>query len=166
MRFSRAYSLLSSQLAEDVARRITSNFFQGHNLVVSAIAYENRRLGLSVVDMDATMRRQYTHINSQAPGDFLVRTTDLQITDRAQGHNTSRKQFVLDVKTVAMVDSNGAWRERWNAQAHQFDNPGMIVAEQAKYRKHENQYAHVGYSFVAFVSSCYGALGPSAIRYL
>jgi len=104
--------------------------------VVSALAYENRRLGLSVVDMDATMRRQCTHINSQARGDLLVRTTDLEITDRAQRHHTSRKQFVIDVKTVSMVDGNGAWQERWNAQANKYDNPGMNAAEQAKYRKH------------------------------
>ena len=134
--------------------------------MVSALAYENRRLGLSVVDMDATMRRQCTHINSQTRGDLLVRTTDLAITDRAARHHASRKQFVIDVKTVSMVDSNGAWQERWNAHANKYDNPGMNAAEEAKYRKHELQYAHVGYSFLAFVSSCFGALGPSAIRYL
>ena len=42
----------------------------------------------------------------------------------------------------------------------------MNAAEEAKYRKHELPYAQVGYSFLAFVSSCFGALGPSAIRYL
>ncbi len=68
--------------------------------MVSALAYENRRLGLSVIDKDATVRRQCT----QARGDLLVRTTDLEITDRAQRHHTSRKQFVIDVKTVSMVD--------------------------------------------------------------
>ncbi len=117
--------------------------------MVSALANasENRRLGLSVVDMDATMRRQCTHINSQTRGDFLVRTTDLAITDRAARHHTSRKQFVIDVKTVSMVDSNGAWQERWNAQANKYDNPGMNAAEEAKYWKHELPYAHVGYSF-------------------
>ncbi len=34
--------------------------------------------------------------------------------------------------------------------------------------KHEIAYAsaHTGYSFAAFICSCFGALGPSAIRYL
>ena len=139
---------------------------QGHNLVVSALASENRRLGLSVVDIDAAMRRQCTHLTSQARGDILVRTTDLEITDRAQSHGSSRRQFVIDVKTVAMVDGNGVWGERWNSATNQHDNPGMLVAEQTKYRKHEVQYAQTGYSFVAFVCSSFGALGPSAIRYL
>ena len=65
-----------------------------------------------------------------------------------------------------MVDGNGNWGEKWNANTNQFDNPGMLDAEQTKYRKHEAQYAHTGYSFVAFVCSSFGALGPSAIRYL
>ena len=139
---------------------------QGHNLVVAALAFENRRLALSVVDVDAAMRRQCTHVNSQARGDILVRASDVEITDRVQGQGCSRKQFVLDVKTVAMVDGNGNWGEKWNANTNQFDNPGMVDAEQTKYRKHEAQYAHTGYSFVAFVCSSFGALGPSAIRYL
>ena len=134
--------------------------------MVSALAYENRRLGLSVVDIDAAMRRQCTHLSSQARGDILICTTDLEITDRAQGHCSSRKQFVIDVKTVVMVDGTGVWGERWNSAANQYDNPGMLAAEQTKYRKHEAQYAQTGYSFVAFVCSCFGALGPSAIRYL
>ena len=112
------------------------------------------------------MRRQCTHVNSQARGDILVRTTDLEITDRAQGQECSRKQFVIDVKTVAIVDSNGDWGERWNSRTNQHDNPGMIAAEQTKYRKHEAQYSHTGYSFVVFVCSCFGALGPSALQYL
>ncbi len=37
---------------------------QGHNLVVSALASENRRLGPSVVDIDAAMRRQCTHVTN------------------------------------------------------------------------------------------------------
>ena len=67
---------------------------------------------------------------------------------------------------VAMVDGNWVWGERWKSVANQYDNPGMLVAEQTKYRKHEAQYAQTGYSFVAFVCSSFGALGPSAIRYL
>ena len=139
---------------------------QGHNLVVAALAYENRRLGLAVVDLDAAMRRQCTHLTSQARGDILVRTNEVEITDRAQGHGTARKNFVIDVKTVAMVDGNGVWDERWNTATSQHDNPGLLTAEQTKYRKHEAQYAQTGHSFVAFVCSCFGALGPSAIRYL
>jgi hypothetical protein len=109
--------------------------------VVSALTSENRRFGLSVVDIDAAMRRQCTHLSSQALEDIVFCTTDLEITDRAQGQGSSRKQFVIDVKTVAMVDGNGVWGERCNSTANQHDNPGMLAAEQTKYRKHETQYA-------------------------
>ena len=54
--------------------------------MVSALAFEYRRLGLYVVDIDAAMRRQWTHLNAQARGGVLARTTDLGIiTDCVQG---------------------------------------------------------------------------------
>ncbi len=72
---------------------------------------ENRRVGLSVVDIDADMLRQCTHYNTKALGDILVRTTDLEITDPSQGCCCSRKQFAIDVKNVALIDSNGTLGE-------------------------------------------------------
>ncbi len=132
----------------------------------SALGFENRRLGLSVVDIDAAMRKTCTQPNSLARGDILVRFNDLEIKVCAAGHGYARKEFVIDVKTVAVVDSNGHWGERWNARKGQHDNPGMLAAEQTKYRKHELAYSHTGYSLVVFICSCFGALGPSAIRYL
>ena len=116
---------------------------------MAALGFENRQLGLSVVDIDAAMHRQCTHHNSQARGDILVRTTELEITDKAQGHYSARKQFLIDVKMVAMVDSAGALRDGWNATMNQHDNPGLVNAEQTKYWKHEMAYAHKGCSFVA-----------------
>jgi hypothetical protein len=71
---------------------------------------------------------------------FFVVTTDLEITDKAQGHCCSRKQFVIDVKTVALVDSTGAWVDLWNATTNQHDNPGLVNAEQTN----ELAYAHTG----------------------
>ena len=137
---------------------------RGHNLVVEAVAFETRRLGLSVVDRDATMRRQFSHLRSQARGDLFVQAADVDITDRV--NHCPRKAFVIDVKTVAMVDSSGSWDERWNAQTAAFDNPGLAAAEAQKYRKHEAAYVNIGYSFVAFVCSCFAAFGPSALRYM
>jgi hypothetical protein len=46
-----------------------------------------------------------------------------------------------------------------------YNNPGMLIAEQTEYWKHEIAYAHAGCSFVVFTCSCFGALGPYAIRY-
>ena len=65
-----------------------------------------------------------------------------------------------------MVGCNGLWGERWNVNTDQHDNPGLVIAEQTKYQKHETAYAHTGYNFVAFICSCFGALGPSALGYL
>jgi hypothetical protein len=96
-----------------------------HNLVVSALASENRRSSLSVVDIDAVMRRQCTHVTSQAcRGDILVRSVDQEMTDRTQGHCCFRRQFVLDVQTVAMVDGNWVLEERWNSVTNKHENPG------------------------------------------
>ncbi len=61
---------------------------------------------------------------------------------------------------IILFNGNGVW----DSVTNQYDNPGMLVAEQTKYRKHEAQYAQTGYSFVAFVCSGFGVLGPSAIR--
>ncbi len=79
------------------------------------------------MDIDAAMRRQCTHSTSQARGDILVRTTDLEITDRVHSHGSSRLQFVIDVKTVAMVDGHGDRGERWNSNTNQHDDPGMLA---------------------------------------
>ena len=67
-------------------------------MVEAALGFENRSLGLSVVHIDAAMRRQCTHFNSQARGDILVRLKDLEITECALGYGCSRKQFMIDVK--------------------------------------------------------------------
>uniref|UniRef100_A0A7S0MI74 Uncharacterized protein n=1 Tax=Cryptomonas curvata TaxID=233186 RepID=A0A7S0MI74_9CRYP len=83
---------------------------KGHDVVVAAIAFESRRLGHSVVDIDAAMKKKCTHLKSQKRGDMLVRSKDIEITDRAKGHGISRTQFVLDVKIVAMLDGKGVMK--------------------------------------------------------
>jgi hypothetical protein len=67
-----------------------------------------------------------------------------------------------------MVDGDGDWGERWNANSNQFDNLGMLAGEQIKHQKHGTQYACTGYSFVTFVCSfkSFGVLRPTTIRYL
>ena len=94
---------------------------KGHDVVVSAIAFESRRLGHSVVDIDAAMKRKCTHLNSKKRGDMLVRSKDLEITDKAKGHGVARTQFVVDVKIVAMMDGKGFWKETWNPEKSKFD---------------------------------------------
>ncbi len=47
------------------SRQAGRSWAQGHNLwcQVAALGFENRRLGLSVVDIDTAIRRQFTHLN-------------------------------------------------------------------------------------------------------
>ncbi len=85
------------------------------------------------MDVDAAMLLQCTQVNSEAQEDILVRATNVEITDQVQGQGCSRKQFVLDVKTVAMVGGNCNWGKRWNADTNKYVNPGMLDAEQTKY---------------------------------
>ncbi len=82
-----------------------------------------RRLGLSVVDIDAALRRKCTHLKSQARGDIHVCFSDLEIKDCALGNGYDQTQFVIKVQTVAMVDGNGDFGERWNARNQQHANP-------------------------------------------
>jgi hypothetical protein len=115
---------------------------QEHNLIVNALGFENRRLVLSVFDIDAAMLLQCAYHYPQALGDILVCTPGLEITDQVLEHCCSRKQFVIDGKTVPM--------ELWNANINQHDNPRLVIAEQTKHQKHEIACAHTGYRYVAF----------------
>ncbi len=109
--------------------------------MVTAVWFESTRLGLSVVDIDATILRQCTHLNSQAHGDILVRSSDLEIED------CDPTQFVSDVKTVVeMVDSNGDWGGAMDGM-HEINSMkilecwALLAAEQIKYR---NMSLHSG----------------------
>ncbi len=61
--------------------------------MVSALSFENRLLGLSVVDIDAAMHKQCTHYNSLSLGDILVCSTDLEIKDCAARHGYAQNSF-------------------------------------------------------------------------
>ncbi len=79
--------------------------------MVTAVGFESRRLGLSVDDIDSAMRRQCTYLNAQARKDIHVQPcySDMESKNCVLGHGYARKQFVIYVKPVAMVDGNGDW---------------------------------------------------------
>ena len=87
---------------------------KGHDIVVRALAFEIRRLGMGAVDSDFTMKNDYAHPTSQKRGDIAV-TSDghLQITNVVDRHPCS--DFIIDVKVCAMVAGEGVWKARWNA---------------------------------------------------
>ena len=45
---------------------------KGHDIVVKALAFEIRRLGMGAVDSDFTMKNDYAHPTSQKRGDIAV----------------------------------------------------------------------------------------------
>ncbi len=47
-------------------------FKSGHNTVQDQLAYELRRLNLSVVSQDAKLRQQFSHLTSKKRGDLAV----------------------------------------------------------------------------------------------
>jgi hypothetical protein len=99
---------LASQVRGDILARTTdlemTDHAKGHGcfrkqfvidvkglvVLMSALAAPDNRqlgdnLGLLVLDIDTAMQGQCTHLTSKARGDILARTTDLEMTGRANG---------------------------------------------------------------------------------
>ena len=151
--------------------RINCKHFAGkawksaHDTVQEAIAYELRRVSLSVVEQDAQLRRNFSHLTSNKRGDLAVnaQNTDLRLIASGQ---VPRADFILDIKLVAMVNGQGAWTGTFNAQTGQYSNNVLAQAEKTKCNKHEAHYAAIGFGFAPVVGSCFGGLGTSALRLL
>lgn len=133
--------------------------------MVKALAYEVRRLGLGAVDKDSTMKANHSHLNSKKRGDIAISTDgQLEITNIVD--RLPRSELIVDVKMVAVVSSAGDWHARWSPTRTRLLQSAMEQAEQTKFKKHETNYAAISRSFIPFVASCFGALGPTAIRLL
>ena len=109
---------------------------KGHDIVVKALAFEIRRLGMGAVDSDFTMKNDYAHPTSQKRGEIAV-TSDghLQITNAVDRHPSS--DFTFDVKVCAMVTGDRDWKARWNADKNVLEDHTLTQAEDEKFRKHE-----------------------------
>ena len=138
---------------------------KGHDIVVKALAFEIRRLGMGAVDSDFTMKHDYAHPTSQKRGDIAV-TSDghLELTNAVDRY--PRSDFIIDVKVCAMVTADGDWKARWNADKTVLENHTLAKAEDEKFSKHERSYAAVGYAFFPFVLGCFGGIGSQAARFL
>ena len=71
-----------------------------------------------------------------------------------------RSQAIADIKVVSLVNSQGTW----TPAISKIENPGLVQQEQIKNRKHAPFYAPFGFAFFAFVVSCFGSFGPTAVR--
>ncbi len=75
----------------------------------------------------------------------------------------SRSQAIADIKMVSLVNSQGTWAPATSRNRNKLENPGLVQQEHIKNRKHSNFYAPIGFAFVAFVVSCFGSFGPTAV---
>ncbi len=78
---------------------------------------------------------------------------DFTLHDRLQAYQLSGIMLCCRFagEKMKMVKTFLVWEVRGvDGDEH---NPGMLIAEQTKYRKHEIAYAHTGCSFVALICS-------------
>ena len=136
-----------------------------HDLVQLALKKEFQRLGLSVVDNDNEMRRRYAHLSSQKRGDLAI-LSDKNYVIYDQVRRQPKHQAIADIKMVSLVNSQGTWTAATRRNKDKIENPGLVQQEQTKNRKHAAFYSQIGYAFFAFAVSCFGSLGPTAVRCL
>jgi hypothetical protein len=134
-----------------------------HDLVQLALKKEFQRLGLRVVDNDNEMRKQYAHLSSQKRGDLAILSAhNLLVYDSVS--RQPRSQAIADIKVVSLVNSHGTWAPATSRHKNKIENPGLVQQEQIKNSKHADFYAPIGFAFFAFVVSCFGSFGPTAVR--
>ncbi len=92
------------------------------------------------------------------------RTSNYLIYDQVS--RQPRSQAIANIKTVSMVNSQGTWSSATSRHTNKIENPTLVQQEQIKNRKHADFYAPIGFDFFAFVVSCFGSYGPTAVRCL
>jgi hypothetical protein len=112
----------------------------------------------------STMQR-YAHLSSQKRGDLaILSTSNYLIHDQISCQ--PRSQAIADIRMVSLVNSQGTWSPAISRHKNKLENPSLVQQENIKDRKHAAFYAPLGFSFFAFVVSCFGSLGPTAVRCL
>ena len=137
-----------------------------HDLVQLALKKEFQRLNIQVVDNDREMRQRYAHLSSQKRGDLAILSSSSSYLIYDQVSRQPRSEAIADVKMVSLVNSVGTWTQAKSRTKDKIENPGLILQEQIKNRKHADFYAPIGFAFFPFVVSCFGSFGPTAVRCL
>ena len=131
-------------------------FRSAHDVIQNQLARELRRLSLRIRDNDTDMRRRHSHLTTQKRGDIAVIGTPTSPTVYDPVSRLYRSDIIIDVKLVSMVSGLDTVL-----------NPSALIQNEAsKVNKHGPFYAPLGFSFLPFAASCFGGLGPAAIRYL
>ena len=141
-------------------------FRAGHDVIQDAIARELRRLDVKVVDNDQELRKNYSHLTSKKRWDLAVSAPADTLTVYDNVNRLYRSDFILDVKTVSVVNGHGVWTPAFNVDKGKVTNLGLLQQEEVKNRKHGPFYAPIGFAFLPFVTSCFGSFGPTATRFL
>jgi hypothetical protein len=75
-----------------------------------------------------------------------------------------QSQAIADIKVVSLVNTHCTWTPAISRNKNKIENPGLVQQEQIKNCKHAPFYAPIGFAFFAFVVSCFGSFGPTAVR--
>jgi hypothetical protein len=118
-----------------------------------------------VVDNDNEMRKQYAHLSSQKRGDLAILSAPTFLVYDSVSCQP-RSQAIADIKVVSLVNSQSTWTPATSRNKNKIENPGLVQQEQIKNRKHAEFYAPIGFAFFAFVVSCFGSFGPTAVRWI
>ena len=110
-------------------------FRAGHDVIQDAIARELRRLDLKVVDNDQELRKNYSHLTSKKRGDLAVSAPADTLTVYDNVNRLYRSDFILDVKTVSVVNGHGVWTPAFNVDKGKITNLGLLQQEEVKNHK-------------------------------
>ena len=122
-------------------------------------------MNIQVVDNDHEMCQQYAHLLTQKRGDLANLSSSSYLIFYQISHQP-RSEAVADVIMVSLVNSMGTWTQARSRTKDKIENPGLVMQEQIKNQKHADFYAPIGFAFFAFVVSCFGSFGPTAVRCL
>ena len=88
------------------------NFRAGHDVIQDALASnarELRRLDLKVVDNYQELSKNYSHLTSKKRGDLAISAQADTLTVYDNVNCLYQSDFILDVKTVSVVNGHGVW---------------------------------------------------------
>ena len=111
---------------------------------------------------------RYAHLSSQKRGylaSAILSSSSYLIFDPVSRQH--RSEAIADVKMVSLVNSMSARTQAKSSRTKdKIENPGLVLQEQIKNRKHADFYAPIGFAFFPFGVSCFGSFGPTAVRCL
>ena len=124
------------------------------DLVQLAFKKEFQPVGLSVVDYDGEMRRQYSHLSAKKRRDLaIVSSFAYEVFDAISRLACNQ---AIDIKIVSLVDFRVTWTETRSQNKDKIENPGLFQQQVVKNSKHAAFYAPTGFTFFALVASCIG----------